>query len=290
VWVFNQGQQASLNLDRVARHLTNRVVGLALSSGGSRGLAHVGVLKVLMEENIPIDIIAGTSGGALFGTLYAAGWDYKQISEYVTYLKTLTSLRNWDFNFSLRTGIVKGKRARDKFLARPLNHARFEDLDIPMFIVAADILTGEEIIFNSGPLADAIRASASVPILAQPWHYEGHFCSDGGIVNPLPANILRDNGADIVLASSVIRPVSESFSGPRDRMPNILQSVFNIFSAMEAEVVKKQLPAIDLLLQHRVSARSTLDFENADALLMAGEQLARQMLPEIKEAVMMPTV
>lgn len=285
VW---QCSETNREIARMARRLTNRLIGLALSSGGTRGLAHVGVIKVLMEEGIPIDLVAGTSGGALFGALFAAGWSYDRIEAYVHFLKTLTNLPNWDFNFAVMNGIVRGRRAYDKFLRRPLKDAVFEDLKTPLYIVAADILTGDEIVFESGSLADAIRASASVPILTSPWYYEDHFCSDGGIVNPLPATLLRDKGADIVLASSVIRPVSESYSGPRDTMPSILQSVFNIFSAMEAEVVKKQLPAVDVLIQHKVSARSTLDFENTDAILREGERLAREKIELIKTVLETP--
>ncbi|MFQ5578041.1 MAG: patatin-like phospholipase family protein [Anaerolineae bacterium] len=279
---------STADLYRMARRLTNRTVGLALSSGGTRGLVHVGVLKVFMEEDIPVDLIAGTSGGALFGALYAAGWSYQKILDYIQELKTLTRLENWDLSLPLRGGIVKGRKARDKFLAEPLNFCTFDDLKLPMFIVAADILTGEEVIFNSGVVADAIRASASIPILGQPWHYQNHYFVDGGIVNPLPANVLRNHGADIVIGSSVIQSLAQSFSGPRDKMPTIWQTIFNIFSAMEAEVVKKQLPLIDLLIQHNVSARSTLDFERVDELIASGEHAARQMVPQIKRLIETP--
>ena len=285
---FWLGDTSPRELQRIARRLTNRTVGLALSSGGTRGLVHVGVLKVFMEEDVPVDMIAGTSGGALFGALFAAGWDYDRIWEYVQELTTLTRLTNWDVRIPPRSGIVKGRKARDKYLARPLGDCTFDDLQIPLYIVAADILTGEEVVFDSGPVADAIRASASIPILGEPWHYRGRFMVDGGIVNPLPANILREHHADIVIGSSVIQPLAQSYSGPRDRMPNIWQTVFNIFSAMESEVVKKQLPHIDVLIQHNVAARSTLDFERVDELIRAGERAARQFLPEIKKLIETP--
>ncbi len=276
------------DLARIARRLTNRTVGLALSSGGTRGLAHVGVLKVFMEENIPIDLIGGTSGGALFGALYAAGWTYPQMMDYIQELSGLTKLINWDFNLKISTGIVKGRRAYEKYLVKPLKGIGFDNLNIPLYIIAADILTGDEIIFDSGSLPDAIRASASVPVLSSPWHYQNHYLSDGGIVNPLPANVLREHGADIVLASSVIQPLKKSYSGAKDKMPSILQTIFNIFSAMEAEVVEKQLPFIDILIQHHISARSTLDFENVDEMIRSGEEAARQALPKIQKIIQTP--
>ena len=275
-------------IQRIARRLTNRVVGLAMSSGGTRGLAHVGVLKVLKEEAIPIDMVAGSSAGALFGAFFAAGWPIEKMEAYIELLKTLTHFSNWDFNIPPRTGIVKGKKARDKFLAKPLNNAAFEEMQLPLYIIAGDILTGDEVIFDSGSVADAIRASASIPILGDPWYHQGHYLIDGGVVNPLPASVLRDRGADIIIGSNVVQPLRESYSGPLDKMPSIWHSIFNIISAMEAELITKQFPLIDVLIHHGVSAKHTLDFEHVGDLIRGGEEAARKMLPAIKDAILNP--
>lgn len=272
-------------LDRLARRLINRTIGLALSSGGSRGLAHVGVLKVLIEEDIPIDMIAGTSAGALFGSLYALGWGVEQLTAFSKELKSATKLANWDFNFPPRTALVKGKIARDKLIANWVEHKNFEDTKTPIFMVAADAYTGEEIVFDSGPLADAIRASLSIPVVTEPWFYQDRYLLDGGIVNPLPASVLRERGADIVIGSSVIQPMGQSYKSDTHKMPSIMQTISNMFSAMEAEVVGKQLPLIDVLIQHHVSTGHALDFDQAAALIEVGEETARQMLPEIKAAI-----
>jgi len=285
VWVFSE---EDVDLFSVARRLTNRSVGLALSSGGSRGLAHIGVLKVLLEEKIPIDMVAGTSAGAWFGAFFAAGWDAARYDRFVEEIQSVTKFSNWDFNIPPRTGLAKGRKARDRVIAESIDHRHFEDLEIPMCMVAADILSGEEVIFDSGPLADAIRASLSVPVLADPWYYQGHYLVDGGIVNPLPASVLQKRGADIVIASSVIQPMRDSYGGRMDKMPNILQIVFNMFSAMEAEVVEKQLPFIDVLIQHHVSAKHTLDFEQVTEVVRLGEQTAREMLPAMKKIIETP--
>ena len=285
VWAV---QGSSTDLWRTARRLTNRTVGLALSSGGSRGLAHIGVMKVLLEEKIPVDMVAGTSAGAWFGAFFAAGWDWPRLEHFTSEIKSVTQFSNWDFNIPPLTGIAKGRKARDRVIDRSVEGRCFEDLKMPMYIVAADILTGDEVVFDSGPLADAIRASLSVPVLADPWYYQGRYFVDGGIVNPLPANILRDRGADIIIASSVVQPLRESYSGSRDRMPSIFQIIFNIYSAMEAQVVQDQLPLIDVLVQHKVSANHTLDFDHVNELVKLGEQTAREMLPAIKEALKSP--
>jgi predicted acylesterase/phospholipase RssA len=282
IWETSGTQE---DLGRIARRLTNRTIGLALSSGGSRGLAHIGVLKVLLEEKIPIDMVAGTSAGAWFGAFFAAGWSVEQFEHFAQEIRTFNRFPNWDFNIPPRTAILKGRKARDKIIDRLLEGRSFADLQVPLYIVAADILTGEEVIFNSGSVADAVRASLSVPVLVDPWHYQDRYLVDGGIVNPLPASLLRDRGADIVIASSVIQPLRESYGGRMDQMPNVLQIVFNIFSAMEAEVVKKQTPFIDVLIHHKVSAKHTLDFDQANALVWLGEESARRKLPEIKAAI-----
>ena len=285
VWEITDSKD---DLWRTARRLTNRIVGLALSSGGSRGLAHLGVLKVLLEEKIPIDLVAGTSAGAWFGAFFAAGWSQERFDEFTEYIKTVTKFSNWDLNIFPRTGIAKGRKARDKIIARSLDNGTFEDLEIPMYMVAADIYTGDEVVFESGPLADAIRASLSVPVLANPWFYQSRYFVDGGIVNPLPASVLRNKGADIIIASSVIQPLHKSYSGRRDRMPSILQTISNMFSAMEAEVVKKQIPLIDVLIHHDVSSKHNLDFERVNELVEMGEETTRQMLPQIKEVLETP--
>jgi NTE family protein len=277
-----------VDLWRTARRLTNRTIGLALSSGGSRGLAHIGAMKVLREENIPIDLVAGTSAGAWFGAFFAAGWDTDRFDQFVEEIKNVTKFSNWDFNIPPRTGIAKGRKARDRVIDHSVEGRTFEDLKVPFCVIAADILTGDEVVFDSGPLADAIRASLSVPVLADPWYYQGRYFVDGGIVNPLPADVLRARGADIVIASSVIQPLRDSYSGSRDQMPNILQIVFNIYSAMEAQVVEDQLPLIDVLIQHNVAAKHTLDFEQVHDLVRLGERTARQMLPAIKETIETP--
>jgi predicted acylesterase/phospholipase RssA len=295
-WFSFRGKRSDLwlttgsptDLARIARRLTGRTVGLALSSGGSRGLAHLGVLKVLIEENIPIDMVAGTSAGALFGALFALGWDVERLVGFTSELKAATRFANWDFNFPPRTALVKGRIARDKLIARWVENKDFEDLPTPLYMVAADAFTGEEVVFSSGPLADAIRASLSIPVLTEPWYYQGRYLLDGGIVNPLPASVLRSQGADIVIASSVIQPMAQSYRGAREIMPNIMQIVSNMFSAMEAEVVSKQLPLIDVLIQHNVSANHALDFEQAPALIEQGEVSAREMLEMIKKTVETP--
>ncbi|MCB0164121.1 MAG: patatin-like phospholipase family protein [Anaerolineae bacterium] len=279
---------SATDLARLARRLVNRTVGLALSSGGSRGLAHIGVMKVLNEENIPIDMIAGTSAGALFGALYALGWSIERLIAFGDELKGATKISNWDFNFPPRTALVKGRIARNKLIAKWVDHKNFEDTHTPIYMVATDAYTGEEIVFDSGSLADAIRASLSIPVLAEPWYYQGRYHLDGGIVNPLPSSVLHKRGADIIIGSSVVQPMGQSYQGDTHKMPTMMQTISNVFSAMEAEAIEKEYDYIDVLIQHQVSAGHALDFDQAARLIELGEQTARDMLPAIKAALAAP--
>ncbi|NIP24421.1 MAG: cyclic nucleotide-binding domain-containing protein [Phycisphaerae bacterium] len=273
-------------LSRIARRLTGHTVGLALSSGGGKGLAHLGVMKVLQEENIPIDFIAGTSAGAFFGILYAVGWDSERFDAFADEIQTFNRWINWDVNFIPRAGILKGAKARD-IIARLVENKRFEDLDIPFYCVAADIMTGEEIVFDSGDLADAIRASLSIPGLANPWHINNRYLIDGAFVDPIPAKLLRQKGADIVIASSVIQPLAHRRNGnsrdKTEKMPHFLQIITNIQSLVEEQLVKSQEEEIDVLIHTKVQVDHALDFSQARSIIVAGEEAARTQLKAIKE-------
>src|SRR5438876_5801159 len=136
-------------IDPLARRLARKQVGLALSSGSARGIAHIGVLKVLQENGIPIDILAGTSAGALFGGLFAAGLSIDEITTFALLLHKKSSLRGglWDFQFPPRSGLIKGDRTVN-FIKQFLGDKRIEDLPVPLHVVATDVLSGEEVVFS----------------------------------------------------------------------------------------------------------------------------------------------
>jgi len=274
------------HLSRIARRLTGYTVGLALSSGGGKGLAHLGVMKVLQEENIPIDIIAGTSAGAFFGILSALGWNTDQLDQFADEIQTFNKIYNWDINFPPRAGVLKGAKARE-IIASMVENKRFEDLEIPFYCIAADVLTGEEVIFNSGDLADAIRASLSIPGIADPWQINGRYLIDGAFVNPIPAKLLRQKGADIVIASSVIQPLSANGGNHKKqkkagKMPHFLKIITNIQGMVEEQSVQSQLDAIDVMIHTKVQVNHALDFSRAHTIVAAGEEAARAELPAIK--------
>ncbi len=267
------------SIQRIARRLTGRTVGLALSSGGSRTIAHIGVVQVLRQADIPIDMIAGSSGGALFGALIAAGWSDQKLVEFARRLGSFNTFRNWDINLPPRAGLIKGRRARD-LINGWLEGRHFSDLEIPLSVVATDIATGQEVIFDSGLVADAVRASISIPGVADPWYYHDRFLVDGAVVNPMPASVLRAQGADIVIGSSVVRTADDPGQPQFEKVPHFLQIISRIISSMEIELIKAQFPLADVMIHPHVYVDHALDFAHSDTLIALGEEAARDQLAE----------
>jgi NTE family protein len=170
-------------------------IGLALSGGTARGLAHIGVLEILEKNNIKIDYVGGTSMGAVIGALYASGMPMKD-------LKKIALTTKWenlvDFTLPDR-GILSGYKI-EKFLRVLLKDKKFKDLTIPLSVVAADVQKGEKVIFRKGDVASSLRASISIPSIFVPYEYDGRILVDGGVVDPVPVDVVRSMGADVVIA------------------------------------------------------------------------------------------
>jgi NTE family protein len=284
IWYITQDRQ---DIERAARRLAQRVVGLALSSGGARGIAHVGVLKVLEREHIPIDMLAGTSAGALFGALYAIGRSIEEIEEFaLNFHKNLKVWKLLDLSLLPRTGIIRGKRFLE-YLDNIYQQAIFEQLNLPFYVVAADVVTGEEIIFDTGSVAEAVRASTSMVGLLMPHEVDHRYLIDGGAVNPLPASVLADRGADVILASRAVPTMEEEkeyrhgarYSGGLD----VMALFSNFQSIMEREIIKNRLGSVDVMIAPRVEAYRPTDYRQAAALIRLGEEAAERALPEIRK-------
>ncbi len=179
---------------------------LVLSSGAARGISHIGVIKALQDNNVSIDMIAGSSIGALVGACYAKAGSIEEFEQVV--LKTnFTRLLNLaDIELTLMfKGFIHGKKVNE-LLKTVIGDIRFCDLKIPLSIVATDAHTGEAVILNEGSVIEAVRASISMPVVFIPVKYGDRFLIDGGIVNPVPVDIAREMGADRIIVSNVILP------------------------------------------------------------------------------------
>jgi NTE family protein len=179
-------------------------VGLALGGGGARGVAHVGVIRLLEREGIPIDCIAGTSAGSLVGAAYAAGLGAQELLDLALGLRWHHIARlAWP-----RRGFVSFEKL-EQWLVDTLGDVTFADLRIPYAAVAADLATGEQITLRQGRLAPAVRASCSTPGIVIPVEIDGRLLSDGGVINNLPISVVRQLGADVVIAVGLGAPPGE---------------------------------------------------------------------------------
>lgn len=276
-------------IQRLARRIAQRLVGLALSSGNARGMAHIGVLKVLEEEDIPIDLLAGTSAGAVFAALYAAGRSIAEMTQFALYVEKqynfLTGFKYWDFRLPPRAGLIKGDVVLD-YLRQWVYDKSFDELNIPLYIVATDLISGEEIIFDRGSVAEAVRASMSVIGIFEPALVAGRFLIDGGSVNPVPTQVLADRGASIILASNVIPSLEDRIHRRtlrrEGRLPGLMNILTGALEIMESEIIRTRLGAVDVLIQPDVAQYGTMEYDKATEIIKRGEEAARAQIPAIR--------
>ncbi|MCK5595214.1 patatin-like phospholipase family protein [bacterium] len=182
----------------------HKKIGLALGGGAAKGLAHIGVLNALKENNIPIDMIAGTSIGALVGACFAKDGEINTFEEIALNIDWKQLALLLDPNLALlKKGFIQGEKIKE-LLCSIIGDIEFKDLKIPLRVIATDIITGEEVVIKSGSVTEAIRASISIPVIFTPVKFENKFLVDGGIVNPVPVNTARNMGAKFVIACNVI--------------------------------------------------------------------------------------
>jgi predicted acylesterase/phospholipase RssA/CRP-like cAMP-binding protein len=341
---------------RLARELGGQLVGLALGSGAALGLAHIGVLKVIEREKIPIDLIAGSSIGAMVAGLWAAGrsaeeleqmalsfknpWDVRKLfmldlgiplfsvllgvlaGVFVGWLAEFWTGLLFGFMVCVAVGVVLGPLA-----GGPIQGARlmakleqdfagktFEDTWLPLKIVAANPMAREEVIFDSGPLADAVRASISIPGIFKPVIRKGKLCLDGGVVNPIPVSVLKRAGAHHVIAVNVFPTTAEltahrqeiqrrraerdaqlaSRSLPfrllfrirqelvRSVSPLVFDVIMRSMQAMEYQIAEVACREADLTLRPTVPGSHWLEFFNPEPFIRRGEEVTLQYLPELK--------
>jgi 1-acyl-sn-glycerol-3-phosphate acyltransferase len=273
---------SSESLARAARWVSGRAVGLALSSGSSKALAHLGVLKVLREAGVTIDAVAGTSGGALVAAGLAFGMSDEVLLSHGRALASSLQFRRFDFNLLPRAALFKGVRLRHQ-LDEWFEGRRFSETIIPCWVVATDVAGGAEVVIDSGPVADGVRASMSLPGVMNPWPVSGRMCIDGAVVNPMPASVLRDAGLRIVIGSNVAGQElpTQNLAGT----PHLLQIMSRMVNSMEREMIKAQVPLVDVLIRPVIGVASSFDFSRIDEFVAEGERAAREQLDEIKAAL-----
>lgn len=253
-------------------------LGLALGGGFSRGFAHLGVLQVLEQNHIPISYIAGTSVGSILGAAYASGASLARI---IATCRTIRfrDIARWRVS---RLGLASNHRLGD-LIEHVFESRRFEDLQIPMAVVATDLANGEPVIFTHGNLSEAIRASCAFPGLFEPVQIGTRCLADGGLVAPVPTRAARDLGATHVIGVSV--GVDD---GNRGAPSNIFQVVCRAVSAAQKHQLEIWERHADLVLRPDVQSLAWDDFDRADEAIEAGAAAARRALPRIQKLLHPP--
>jgi len=253
-------------------------IGVALGGGFARGIAHIGVLKVLEEEGIPVRMVAGTSVGALIGAAYCSGLTIAELEE-VAHKVRFTTFVRWTLS---RFGFASNDRMVS-FLARTLKVQRFEELRIPLGVTATDFHTGAGAVFRTGSIIDPVRASCAYPGMFLPVEIHGRWLVDGMLSNPVPTRPLRDMGAERVLAVQLKGQWSKT-TAPRHLFDVIGQS-FAIAQDMMSSVWRD---AADVVIEPDVAGFDYDDFKRADELIRAGELAMRRALPEVRKWLEVP--
>ena len=265
-----------------------RKVGLALGGGGAKGLAHILMLQTLDDAGIRPSSIAGTSIGAIMGTLYASGASGDEIHEGITELvavpKTLQEafeakqlfawLEFFDLNIS-RGSLFQVDRFLDH-LEQQIGVSRFEDLPIPLKVVATDFWAREEVVFDEGPIIPAVAASFAMPGIFKPVVQDGRVFVDGGCVNPVPYDLLQDD-CDLVIAIDVMGQRARD----EDLLPSYTESVFNTFQIAEKSILREKFKRRepDIYVEVQISGVLALEFHKVDEILQQAES-ARKRLEE----------
>nr|NJM01646.1 cyclic nucleotide-binding domain-containing protein [Desulfobacula sp.] len=268
----------------VAREIAGVRVGLALGAGAARGWSHIGVLKVLEDHGIHIDMMAGTSMGALVGAVYAAKGSVEALKKQtIDLFPTRAKARKGIFDYSLPLkGFLRGKKALN-LVATAVNQADFMDLLIPTVIVGVDILKGEEVLFETGDVAKAVRSSLSLPVIFSPVRHMGRWVVDGGLLNPVPVNILEQKGADKIIAVCVENPRSNRQGGTKS--PGIMEVVSRTISIVHGRATSGFAGKSDIVIYPDVQGFAWDDFHKGEVLMQRGIKACEEVIQEIKSLV-----
>ncbi len=255
-------------------------IGLALGGGGAKGLAHIGIIKALEAAGIKIDYIAGTSMGALVGGWYAATGDIKSLEDFIIHIKRGDIFPIKEIVKRKDGALFKGESIADK-LRKELKNIKIEDLQIPFAALATNTKNGDEVRIKKGDLVDAIRASAALPIVFAPVTIDGQLLMDGGLVNPVPADVVKDMGADYVIAVDVS---SKWFTAPEELVTthDVYSIISSALSIIEYQIAKNVLKNANLVLRPPVMSHSWIEFNKAQEIIKAGERELELNLREIR--------
>ena len=251
-------------------------IALVLGGGAARGFAHVGVIRALEQEKIPIDLIVGTSVGSLIGALYAHEKNSFEL-EWTAFSLEKDDLLDYAL-LSASMGPVKGERL-EAFVNKKVPVANIESLKIPFAAVATDLNRGTRVVLDRGPLARAIRASCAIPGVFQPVEHQGRLLVDGGVADNLPVAVAREKGADIVIAVDISQNVTNF------NITNLVDVTLQAVHIMFSENVSQRRRDADVLISPAVGNVAMMDFTQKKRLMQVGIEAGQQAAPAIRAAI-----
>jgi NTE family protein len=262
-------------------------LGLALSGGAARGLAHVGVIEVLERENIQVDMVAGASMGAIIGAAYAAGQNAAELKHHALDLSWPKLVRLFEFNPLRTSGFTGTRRVREK-LKSIIGDREFSQLQKPFACVATDIISGEEVVFNQGSVLDAVLASMALPLVFKVPRMGRRYLVDGGISDPLPVGPLKELGADKTIAVNVLRGLGilprgfGTDEGTPKHAPNFVRVATQVIYIASAHLAEAGLKQADVAIEPDMTGIHLADFGMAREAILRGETSAEIALPSIR--------
>jgi NTE family protein len=251
--------------------ISDKKIALVLGGGSARGLAHIGVLKVIKRYNIPVDMVVGTSIGSLIGAAYALDIPLEEVESKAV---KISWWQLTDFIIS-KIGFLEGRNL-EQVIRDTINEKGFEDLKIPLAVVTTDIENGEEVVITSGELCKVIRASCSIPSIFSPVRIDGRLLVDGGLRNSVPSEAARRLGASFIIAVDV------GFCIRKGKISNIFQIIFQSIQILGSELNKFQSKQADIVIKvHLGEEIDQMAFDKTTQIISAGEYAAEKNMPMV---------
>ncbi|HPH42244.1 MAG: patatin-like phospholipase family protein [Syntrophorhabdaceae bacterium] len=251
-------------------------IALVLGGGSAKGFAHIGVIRVLEQEKIPIHMIVGTSVGSLIGGIYAANPDSFQL-EWLAFKIDKNDILDLSIIYS-KLGPAQGARL-ESFVEQTVAIKKIEDTKIPFFPIATDLNTGETIIMEKGSLSKAIRASSAIPGIFVPVTFGNRLLVDGGVTNSTPCDIARSKGADIVIAINLLKDIKDY------NINSLVDIIGQSVNIMMHQSNKTKLQHADVIIEPDTKGTALFDFSQKKMLMEEGIKAAKASLPKIKEVI-----
>jgi len=252
-------------------------IGLALGGGAARGFAHIGVIQVLEEAGIQVDLVVGTSAGSLVAALYASGQNGQSLQRVAQSMDEAT-FSDWRWPL-FKPGVLRGE-ALARFVAAQVRGQQIQDLPLPLGVVATDLQSGQGVLFQRGDVATAVRASSAVPAVFQPVSIGGRDYVDGGLVSPVPVSQAQKMGAELVIAVDISNDPESQVT------QDTLQVLLQTFTIMGKSINAFELRSADLVIRPQQKGLASASFASRQAAIQAGRQAMTAQLPQLRQLVL----